>query len=142
MQNNIPYTHSSPALSRERGMVVWGDGSELFAEHLLQHVSEQSLLFGSQRSNSVLQPCLVHRANLVGRNLTISPINLTGHAIRIAVDGGRNGNNDDRGEMLVNRRCPLPTTGLVRLYALASRRQPSLGARQRQPWSSSLLPAT
>ena len=121
------YNPPSPALNQERGMMVWGDGSELFAEHLLQHVSEQSLLFGSQRSNSVLQPCLVHRANLVGRNLTISPINLTGHAIRIAVDGGRNGNNDDRGEMQVKFIGATTTHG--RIFCISA---PTVGFRLTQ----------
>jgi len=59
MNIKAPYTHSSPALGRERGMALWGDGSRLLAEHLfhpidikLIHHCQSSTLSSSKISSA------------------------------------------------------------------------------------------
>ena len=59
-------TQPSPVLSRERGMAVWGDGSGLFTEHLLQHALELCLFGWGQRGycqSSTLSSSKISSAN-------------------------------------------------------------------------------
>lgn len=78
-----------------------GKGVALFAEHLTEDVLQFGLFIGRKRSNLFLQPTLVYCPDLVGDNLTVSSIYMTGHSIGIAVDSRSDGDDDDRGKVFV-----------------------------------------
>ena len=87
---------------QENRSAVRGSGRiVLFAEHLTKHVLQFSLFVGRKCRNFLLQPAFINRPYLVGDNLTVAYIHMTGHTIGIAVNSRCDGNDDDRGKVLV-----------------------------------------
>ena len=99
-------TKKSPAPPMAvRGMMSVSKDSRmkgvLLAKHLMQHILQRSNLVGSKRGDTILQATLVDGANLVGGHFAVAPHDVAFHPIGVAVDGRRNGNDDDRVKMLV-----------------------------------------
>ena len=73
----------------------------LLTKHLPEHVLQRFSLIGSKRRDSVLQTPFVDGAYLVGGHLAVTTYDMTTHAVGIAMNGRRDGNDNHRVEMSV-----------------------------------------
>lgn len=96
---NELWTEKSRSASKGSGMCI--AMIKLLAKHLPQHVLQSNLLIKGKRSNLFLQTLLVNGTNLVGDNLTFSPIYSTRYPIGITVDSRCDRNDNDCSKILV-----------------------------------------
>ncbi len=88
-------------IQRQKARSAGSGRRVLFAEHLTEHVLQFSLFVGRKCRYFLFQPTFINRPYLIGDNLTVASIHMTRHTIGISVNGRCNGNDDDRGKILV-----------------------------------------